>query len=68
MQSRGEFPSFISKISFKKPLVSAEAEMPNVKTGCPAFASNENEKNGQHPVSSEITVAAYRGFQKSEAR
>ena len=53
MQSHGEFYSFISKISFKKPLVSAEAEMPNVKTGCPAFASNENEKNGQHSVSSE---------------
>ena len=62
MQSRGKFYSFISKISFKNPLVSVEADMPNVKTGCPAFASNENERNGQHSVSSEITVAARSRF------
>ena len=40
--------------------------MPNVKIGCRAFASNENERNGQHSVSNEITVAAKSGFQKSE--
>ncbi len=61
-KSRRKFYSFISKISRKKPLVSVEADMPNVKTGCPAFASNENEKNGQHSVSNEMTVAAKSRF------
>ena len=36
--------------------------MPNVKIGCRAFASNENERNGQHSVSNEITVAAKSRF------
>ena len=36
--------------------------MPNVKCGCPSLASNENEKNGQHSVSKEITVAAKSRF------